>query len=106
MQGLREAGVDESDVNIWFQMLNTDDNYAAYRKMISEEGGIPFLIPHIRGSQRRRYDAPVELPSSFAAYSTEAILLEIHSQTEGNWLWRSAWRWVSSQVQMCFGICT
>lgn len=46
-QGLREAGLDKRILSNLFIFISTENNYAAYRGILSRERGLPYLLHHL-----------------------------------------------------------
>jgi len=79
---LRRACFDESILLTYFNLINPDQHYAAFRAQMKAQPGLPFLFPYVQ-QYTLHGDAVLAEVFSFASYNMEAVLAQSGSSTRG-----------------------
>jgi len=72
---LRRACFDESILLIYFNLINLDQHYAAFRAQMKAQSGLPFLFPYVQ-QYTLHEDAVLAKVFSFASYNMKAMLAQ------------------------------
>ncbi len=73
---LREAHFDESTLPSYFDLLDPNNNFAAFRAHMAAQPGLPFLLPYVKQYAIRGEETALGEVFQFLLYNPEAVLAQ------------------------------